>query len=332
MVRKITRVLVTGGAGFIGSHIVDRLLDQDFQVRILDDFSTGSLENLVHKKTGNPQLIRGDIRHPMLANKVMKDVDAVFHEAGLVSPILSVRNPKLVEDINVKGTLNLLEASTRFDVKRFIFASSAAVYGSVPHIKLKEEMAPRPTTPYGISKLAAEYYVGIFNELYGIRTISLRYFNVYGPRQRIRRNSSYASVIPIFINRLSRNLPLTVYGDGQQTRDFVYVKDVVDANVLALQCEGPKVFNIGSGKRVTINRLAAHLKELESKMDIGNSYFPPRPTDIRHGYADISRAKKTLGYTPRFSIQEGLKETLAWYRSRRIASEKHSSSVKTHLA
>ena len=326
MGRKSSRVLVTGGAGFIGSHIVDRLVQKDYDVKILDNFSTGNLENIADHSTEDVHLIKGDIRDLSKVKLAMKDVDVVFHEAALVSPVLSTKDPKLTEDINVKGTLNLLEASTHFGVKRFIFASSAAVYGRIPYIKMKEEMAPKPNTPYGISKLAAECYVRLFNELYKLETVSLRYFNIYGPRQRFDKNSLYSTVIPIFISRLSRDLPPTVYGDGEQTRDFVYVEDIVEANMLALECNqaAGEVFNIGSGKRVTINQVSEILKELTNKEYLDNSYLSPRPTDVRHGYADISKAKEALGYHPRFSMREGLKRFLEWYHDKKLSFEENS--------
>lgn len=321
------RAVVTGGAGFVGSHLVDRLLVEGFEVRVIDDLSGGCLGNLADASDREGfSFVKGDIRDLKLVRKMLKGVDVVFHEASLVSPVLSTKDPNLTEDINVKGTLNLLEASTHSGVKRFIFASSAAIYGRISHIKMKEEMATKPTTPYGISKLAAECYVQLFNELYGIETVSLRYFNVYGPRQRFDNRSFYSTVIPIFMNRLSRDLHPIIYGDGEQTRDFVYVEDVAEANMLALECNQAvgKVFNIGSGKRVTINRVSEILKELANKEYIDNSYLSPRPTDVRHGYADISEAKKVLGYHPHFSMREGLKRFLEWYHGKKLSFAKKS--------
>jgi nucleoside-diphosphate-sugar epimerase len=330
--RKGSRALVTGGAGFIGSHIVDRLVHENYDVRVLDNFSTGSLENIAQHSREDVHLIKGDVRDLSKVKLVMKDVDVVFHQAALASPVLSTKDPRLTEDINVKGTLNLLEASAHIGVKRFIFASSAAVYGTTSYVKMNEEMTTRPTTPYGISKLAAECYVRLFNELYGIKTVSLRYFNVYGPRQRFDNNSFYSTVIPIFISRLSRELPPTVYGDGEQTRDFVYVEDIAQANMLALECNqvAGEVFNIGSGKRVTVNRVSRILKEFVNKEYLNNSYLSPRPTDVRHGYADISKAKKALGYRPRFSVREGLKKCLEWYQGKiSLSDNSHGAEAGT---
>jgi nucleoside-diphosphate-sugar epimerase len=309
------KALVTGGAGFIGSHIVDRLLDQNFDVLVIDNFTTGHHNNLVHRRTKNLHIIKGDIRNFEDVKLAMKDADVVFHEAAIVSPVLSVKNPVLTDEVNVRGTLNLLIAARKLGVKRFIFASSAAVYGDVPFVHKKEDMIPAPTSPYGVSKLAAESYVQLFYKLYGIKTISLRYFNVYGPRQVIGSAAAHASVIPIFTDKLSQDMPLPIYGDGMQTRDFVYVKDVVEANMLALKCdEGVgEVFNIGSGTRVTINQIAELLKGIANKKNLANSYLPQRPTDIRHGYADISKAMRVLGYVPRFSIRKGLREFFEQY-------------------
>ena len=327
MGRKNSRVLVTGGAGFIGSHIVDRLLNEGYRVSVVDNFSTGSLENLVGNRSGNLTLIKGDIRDSRKVRLAVKGANVLFHEAALVSPVLSTKDPRMTEDINVKGTLNLLEASMHFGVDRFILASSAAVYGNTPLIKMKESALPRPTTPYGISKLACECYLRAFHELYGIETVSLRYFNVYGPKQSVGDNAAYSTVIPIFANRLSKGLPPTIHGDGKQSRDFVYVEDVVEANMLAMRSTKAvgEVINIGSGKRIAIDQISMLLKELTNKRDLADSHLPPRLGDVRHGYADISKARKILGYEPRFSIQEGLRKFLEWYDTMNPHKEKDSN-------
>lgn len=320
MVKNYLRVLVTGGAGFIGSHLVDRLFKEDFEVTIIDNFDTGRLENIApHQENKRFNFIKGDIRDFNLVKKLIKDVDAVFHEAALASVTLSVKNPLLANDVNVTGTLNLLKASSDLHVKRFIFASSAAVYGDTPIPQKREDMTLNPKSPYGVSKLAAENYVRLFNKVYGLETVSLRYFNVYGPRQRFDIKSTYGGAITIFTNRLLRNLPPVVYGDGKQTRDFVYVDDVIEANMLALNKvkAAGEVFNIGTGNSISVNQIAETLKEVMNKKDLKNIYDPPRPTDVKHGYADINKAKKILGYTPKFSFKEGLAQLVKWYTTNR---------------
>lgn len=316
MTRNYRKTLVTGGAGFIGSHLVDRLLKEGFKVAVIDNLDTGQLENIAHHRSRKEfQFIKGDIRDFDLVEETIKDVDVVFHQAALASVTLSVQNPILTNDINVTGTLNLLKASSDLHVKRFIFASSAAIYGNTPSPQKREGMTPNPTSPYGVSKLAAENYVKLFHKVYGLETVSLRYFNVYGPRQRFDIQSAYGGAITIFLNRLLRNMPPVIYGDGEQTRDFVYVEDVVEANMLALISKNAagEVFNVGTGTRISLNQVADVLKDRMNRKDLKNVYADPRPTDIRHGYADVSKANKILGYSPKFSIKEGLTELVNWY-------------------
>jgi nucleoside-diphosphate-sugar epimerase len=307
---------VSGGAGFIGSHLVDRLLNEGFEVRVIDNLDTGRLENVAHHQDREEfHFIKGDIRDFNLVKKTMKDIDTVFHEAALASVTLSVQNPVLTNDINVAGTLNLLKASSDLHVKRFIYSSSAAVYGDTPSPQKREDMTPNPTSPYGVSKLAAENYVKLFHKVYGLETVSLRYFNVYGPRQRFDIQCAYGGTITIFTNRLLKNMPPIIYGDGEQTRDFVYIQDVVEANMLALKSKNTagEVFNIGTGKNTSINQIAEILKDKMNRKNLKNVHADPRPTDIRHSYADINKAKKILGYNPKFSIKEGLTEIVNWY-------------------
>jgi nucleoside-diphosphate-sugar epimerase len=316
MGKEYIRILVTGGVGFIGSHLVDRLLHEGFEVTVIDNLDTGRLKNIAHNQHRKEfHFIKGDIRNFNLVKETMKDIDAVFHEAALASVTLSVENPILTNDINVSGTLNLLKASSDLHVKRFIYASSAAVYGDTPSPQKREDMTPNPTSPYGASKLAAENYVKLFHKLYGLETVSLRYFNVYGPRQRFDIQSAYGGAITIFTNRLLKNMPPIIYGDGEQTRDFVYIQDVVEANMLALNSNNAagEVFNIGTGTPISINQIAEALKNILNKKHLKNIYTDPRPTDIRHGYADINKANKILGYNPKFSIKEGLTELVNWY-------------------
>lgn len=325
MAQDYARVLVTGGAGFIGSHLVDRLLSEGLEVTIIDDFSSGKVENIApHTDKKEFHLVRGDIRDFDNVKETLKDIDAVFHEAALASVTLSKEKPILTNEINVVGTLNLLKASSDLGVKRFIYASSAAVYGDSLSPKKTEEMATNPTSPYGVSKLAAENYVRTFYKVYGLRTVSLRYFNVYGPRQRFDIQCAYGGAVTIFLNRLLRDLPPIIYGDGEQTRDFVYVKDVVEANMLALIKENAKgeVFNIGTCKNTSINHVAEVLKGATKRKDLKNIYANARPTDLRHGYADIKKAEETLGYTPKVSVEEGVAELVNWY----VAKNKKDSA------
>ena len=316
MARKYQKILVTGGAGFIGSHLVDKLLNEGFEVTVIDNLDTGHLENIAHHQDKEEfHFIKGDIRDFDLVKETMKDVDAVFHEAALASVTLSVQNPILTNDINVTGTLNLLKASSDLHVKRFIYASSAAIYGDTPPPQKREDMTPNPISPYGVSKFAAENYVKLFHKVYGLETVSLRYFNVYGPRQRFDIQSAYGGAITIFTNRLLKNMPPIIYGDGEQTRDFVYIQDVVEANMLALNSKNAagEVFNIGTGTNASVNQVAEFLKEIMNRKNLKNIHANPRPTDIRHGYADIGKAKRILGFHPKVSLKEGLIKLVNWY-------------------
>jgi len=320
MAHKHENILVTGGAGFIGSHIVDRLMEEGFDVTVIDNLDTGRLENIAHHENKKEfHFVRGDIRDFDLVKETMRDIDAVFHEAALASVTRSVKNPILTNDINVGGTLNLLKASSDLGVKRFVFASSAAIYGDAESPLKKEDMVPNPTSPYGVSKLAAENYVRVFYRAYGLETICLRFFNVYGPRQNVDIHGSYGGAISIFINRILKRLPPIIYGDGKQTRDFVYVKDVVEANMQALKKKNAsgEVFNISTGKKISVNQVAEALKDIMNRKDLKTVHTDPRPTDIRHGYADISKAKQILGYNSKFSIKEGLTELVDWYTQRK---------------
>jgi len=320
MTHKHERILVTGGAGFIGSHIVDRLTKEGFEVTVMDNLDTGRLENIAHHENKKKfHFVRGDIRNFALVKKTLRDVDAVFHEAALASVTRSVKDPILTNDVNVGGTLNLLKASSDLGVKRFVFASSAAIYGDAETPLKKEDMATNPTSPYGVSKLAAENYVRVFYRAYGLETVCLRFFNVYGPRQNVDIQGAYGGAISIFIKRILERLPPTIYGDGKQTRDFVYVEDVVEANMLALKKKNARgeVFNVASGKKISVKQVAETLKEIMDKKDLKTVYTGPRPTDIRHGYADISKATKILGYHPKFPVKEGLTQLVKWYTQRK---------------
>jgi UDP-glucose 4-epimerase len=304
------RVLVTGGAGFIGSHTVDRFLAEGFEVVVLDDLRSGRLENVSqHAGERGFRFVRGDVRDSGLVRELVSDVDCVVHLAALISVPESIKDPVLTNDVNVNGTLNLLKACVDFGVKRFVYASSCAVYGNAESLPIKEDCPARPESPYGVSKLVAENYVRTYHEDFGLETVCLRYFNVYGSRQVY---SDYSGVITQFMSRLAKNLPLVIFGDGEQTRDFVHVQDVAEANMLALKNGGiaGETFNIGTGEATTINQLASVLLEITDKTYLEITRSKPREGDIRHSVADISKARKKLGYSPKISLKDGLKRLL----------------------
>jgi len=306
-----SRVLVTGGAGFIGSHIADSLMKQGCEVVVLDNFFSGKIENIKrHLDSEGFHLIKGDIRNSKNVKEAVKNVDAIFHLAAIVSVPLSQENPLVANDVNVGGTLNLLEASLKTGVGRFIYASSCAIYGEAQRLPVDEAHPTSPLSPYAVSKLAAEYYCKAFYENYGLKTLCLRYFNVYGPRQV---KNYYSGVITQFIGRLKKRKPPIIYGDGQQTRDFVHVKDVTDANQLALnsQYEFAETINVGTGKPTTINQLAKVLLELTGRSELKPKYAAPRKGDIKNSCADISKAKRVLGYEPKVALKKGLKTLLS---------------------
>jgi UDP-glucose 4-epimerase len=319
MPRRHSKILVTGGAGFIGSHIVDRLLTNDFEVTVIDDLSTGRLENIAsHQTRKDFHFIQGDIQNLDLVSKTLQDVDAIFHEAALVGVTDSVENPILTNDVNVTGTLNLLKTCLDSNVKRFIYASSAAVYGKTETLPLRESLVPQPISPYGVSKLAAENYAKVFYEVYGLETVCLRYFNVYGPRQTYR---SYSGVITIFINQLLNGQPPIIHGDGKQTRDFINIQDVVEASMLALARKNAvgEVLNIGRGIAVSMNEVASMLQKITGKTELESIHTNPRTGDIRNSYADITKARKVLGYSPNVDLKDGLTQLVEWYRSEHIS-------------
>ena len=305
-------VMVTGGAGFIGSHLVDRLLEEGFRVRVIDNFFSGDQKNLAHHKNNKLfEFLEGDIRDFDLVRKAIKGIDAVFHQAALVSVPRSCDDPVLSNEINVQGTLNLLQACVDVDVKKFVFASSCAIYGDSDFLPVTEEFPVKPHSPYAIDKYACEEYARIFSKIYDLETVGLRYFNVYGPRQKV---GSYSGVISVFVNCFLDNKSPTVFGDGNQSRDFVHVKDVVNANLLALSKENisGEVFNISSGKRITINSI---IKTIQKIMDKKSRVFyaKPRSGDIEHSFANIKKAQNVLGYKPSVKFEEGLREVVNWY-------------------
>jgi len=305
-IRLVERVLVTGGAGFIGSHLVDGLMGGGFDVVVLDDFSGGRRENLsVHFGKPNFCLVEGDVRVKADVEKALDGVDVVFHLAAIVSVDFSVKNPLLVNEVNVGGPLNVLRESLNAGVKRFVYASSCAVYGEPVNLPINEEHPTKPMSPYGVSKLAAEHYCRVFYEVYGVETVCLRFFNVYGPRQVV---GPYSGVIMKFIDRLKRGEGPIIYGDGEQTRDFVFVGDVVDACLRGMRCENcvGETINVGSGVETTVNKLADGLIELFGMCDVKPVYAEPRAGDIRRSCADLGKAERLLGYKPKTSLREGL--------------------------
>lgn len=313
-------VLVTGGAGFIGSHIVDRLVREGYHVGVLDNFVTGERSNLSvsAKRIAVHEL---DILDAKAVEKVVRQYQYVLHEAALVSVARSVEDPLLVNEVNVSGTLNILIASVAAKIKRFVYASSSSVYGDTEALPKVETMATRPSSPYGVSKLAAESYCKAFARVYGLETVSLRYFNVFGPRQK---SGLYSGVIPIFIRRVLDGRPPQVYGDGSQTRDFTFVEDVVDANLLALESqalEGGEVFNVAGGKATSVNDLASSVTRLLGAPHLVPEHVVARRGDIAASYADVSKAVRELGYAPKTGVAEGLSRTIDWFTAADVPKE-----------
>ena len=307
-------VVVTGGVGFIGSNLVEELT-KDNEVIVIDDLSTGKRENIDESKV---EFVQGSITDLELLKKVFEDVDYVFHQAAIPSVQRSVENPLATNEVNVKGTLNVLIAAKVNGVKKVIYASSSSVYGDTPELPKREDMSPNPLSPYAVSKLTGEYYCNAFSEVYDLKTVCLRYFNVFGPKQN--PSSEYAAVIPKFITRVMRKQPPIIYGDGNQTRDFTFVKDVVRANILAMERDAKGIFNVAYGKRTSINELASKIMETVS-LEMEPVHDKPRPGDIRHSLADISLAKDKLGYKPKYSLEEGLEETIKWFQKNFFVSK-----------
>ena len=299
--------LVTGGAGFIGSHISDRLLADGHRVRILDNFSTGKHENI--QASADVEVIEGDVGNYDTVRTAMEQVDIVFHEAAIASVPETVGNPLASERVNYRGTLNILEAARHAGVKRVMFACSAAVYGDLPELPKQESMPVKPLSPYAVDKLASEQACQMYTYLYGLETVSLRYFNVFGPRQD--PSSPYSGVISIFSDYLGQGKQPTIYGDGEQTRDFVYVSDVVEANIKAATAPSAagKAINIAAGGKLSINTLLKTICDLKGQ-PFEPQYKPGRQGDIKHSRADISAAREFLDWEPVVAFEDGLKKLL----------------------
>ena len=305
--------LVTGGAGFIGSHLVDALLGQGHRVRVLDNFATGKRENL-HSSLGSVELVEGDIVDEQVVQRAMQGVDYVLHQAALSSVPRSIADPIASNAANVNGTLNVLIAARKAKVKKVVYASSSSIYGLTKQMPVQEGLPVQPASPYALGKYTGERYCQLFCELYGLPTVCLRYFNVFGPRQDPA--SEYSAVIPKFIDALLSGQAPTIYGDGEQSRDFTYVDNAVSANVLAVKAAASahgKVFNVGCGRRTSLNELIALLADI-LKLELKPRYQPARPGDVRHSHADVSQARAALGYEPSISVEEGLQRTVAWFQ------------------
>jgi len=303
----MAKVLVTGGAGFIGSHLVDELVKQNHEVTVLDDLSTGRIENLVFPVRDDIKFIEGSILNRINLFEAMHGQEYCFHQAAFVSVPRSVKEPLRVHELNATGTLNVLLTAQRAGTKRVIYASTAASYGNDAPMPLRESHTAEPETPYGVSKLAGEQYVRIFSKLYDLETVALRYFNVYGPRQD--PSSPYSGVITKFITALKTGETPLIYGKGEQTRDFVYVGDVVNANIKAMITKHTgQVFNIGTGKPSSVREVLNQLTSIFQK-PFSPRYELEQPGEVRHSFADISKAQKLLGYFPAISLETGLKIT-----------------------
>jgi len=330
--------LVTGGAGFIGHNIVDKLLSQKHNVRILDNFSTGrkaNIERVIKNHSLVPErdylfvssnelrvrpdkyprlyVIDGDLREADTCWRAVSGVTYVLHQGAVPSVPRSITDPVTTNDVNIRGTLNMLIAARDEGVRRLVLASSSSVYGDTPTLPKVETMPPSPLSPYALSKLTAEFYAVLFNKLYGLSTVSLRYFNVFGPGQDPQ--SQYAAVIPRFITALLNGNPPAIFGDGEQSRDFTYIEDCVSANLLACKAEGAsgRVMNVACGFRTTLNDLFKKIRNITGTA-VEPVYEASRPGDVKHSLADISLAKNVLNYSPSYSIDEGLKKTVEWFK------------------
>ena len=312
MNHKSERFLVTGGAGFIGSNICRRLVCEGCFVRVVDNLLTGKRSNLAEIQD-KIEFVEADMGVPDVARSVVKGIDVILHEGALPSVPLSVDNPANTHRHCVDATFTMLLAARDARVRRFVYAASSAAYGDTPTLPKVETMAPNPLSPYAVGKLVGEYYCSVFSKVFGLETIALRYFNVFGPHQDPA--SQYAAAIPAFVTAILRDQPPTIYGDGEQTRDFTYVDNVVQANLLAARAKEThgEVVNIACGEAVTVNAIIGMINRLLGK-NVKPIYAPSRPGDVKHSLADITAAKKLIGFQPVMLFREGLEKSIDWYR------------------
>ncbi|HPF40653.1 MAG TPA: SDR family oxidoreductase [Phycisphaerae bacterium] len=309
----MTTCLVTGGAGFIGSHLVRALIQRGNSVRVLDDFSSGRRTNLADV-AGEPELMEASVADAGACERACAGVDCVFHLAAAPSVPMSVDDPKTSHRSNIQGVFNMLQAARNAKVRRFVFAGSSAAYGELPGLPKREDMGVQPLSPYAVQKIVGENYCAVFAKCYGLQTITLRYFNVFGDRQDPK--SQYAAAIPAFVTKILRDEAPTVYGDGEQTRDFTHIDNVVDANMLAMDADVTtgEIVNIACGRRISVNEVIREINKLAGK-SIRPDYVTERPGDIRHSWADVSRAEAVLGFRPAVDLAEGLARAIDWYRA-----------------
>jgi len=304
------KYVITGGAGFIGSHIAEDL-SKNHEVIIVDNLFSGKKTNIESLPV---ELKEGSITDLPFLMEVFEGADGVFHQAAITSVPRSVKSPLPTHEVNCTGTLNVLLAARDCGVKKVVCASSSSVFGDTPVLPKVETMIPCPLSPYGISKLTGEHYARVFSELYGLQTVSLRYFNVFGPRQDPQ--SEYAAVIPKFITKILRHESPVIYGDGSQTRDFTFVKDVVQANIRAMESNAEGIFNIAYQERIDLNALAAIIMDIIG-IDVPIYYDPPRPGDIHDSLADVRKAKESFGYEPQYTVRTGIEETIEWFSNQK---------------
>lgn len=312
--------LVTGGAGFIGSHIASALAAAGARVRVIDDLSTGYRENLQEIK-GDLDFVQGSLADERTLAKAVEDVELVFHEAAIPSVPRSVENPRQTHVASVESTFSLLLAARDRKVRRLVYAASSSAYGDQPTLPKVETMLPEPLSPYAVAKLVGEHYCQVFTRVYGLETVSLRYFNVFGPRQD--PSSTYSGVVSRFISDLLGGKRPVIYGDGEQSRDFTYIENVVDANLKAAETSKGigQVINIANGERITLNQLLHELKSLTNKPDVSADYQEPRAGDVKHSLADITRARELLGFEPSVGLRSGLEFTIDWWKNSRFARD-----------
>jgi len=311
--------LVTGGAGFIGSNIAAALVSQGVRVRVIDDLSTGHLEN-IEEIGGDVDFVNASLEDEATLRRALEDVELVFHEAAIPSVPRSVENPRQTHIASVDSTFTLLLASRDKRVRRLVYAASSSAYGDQPTLPKEEKMLPEPLSPYAVAKLVGEYYCQVFTRVYSLETISLRYFNVFGPRQD--PSSQYSGVISRFISALLKDEQPVIYGDGEQSRDFTYIDNVVDANLKAAETTRGlgSIINVATGQRISLNQLLSELKHLTGKDHLNAIYQEPRVGDVVHSLADISRARQFLNFEPRVGLREGLQLTIDWWKQSRFAA------------